>query len=103
GQTQLGAVLERDRVAEDRGQRRPEIMRDRGQERVLDLIRATEFVERAFELLLRALALRDVEQHALMEERNAGIIEDEHGLIAEPDRVSVPVQQPILQRPPGAV
>ena len=68
------AALQRDREPEDRRQRRPEVVRDGLQERVLHLVERAQAprrlaldLERAGELLLGLLALGDVEQEALPE------------------------------------
>ena len=73
GELEVVCALERDRAAEDRRQRRTQVVRDGGEERVLHVVGFAQaldggafHVERLRELLLGALLLGDVVEDALV-------------------------------------
>ena len=96
--------LERDGQPEDRGERRPQVVRHGLEERVLHLVeraqplrRVALRVQRPGELLLRELAFGHVEQEALPVRGLAGKLH-ERGAVVDPDDSAVLADDPILDR-----
>ena len=99
---EIGLALERDGEPEDRGEGRPQVVRDRLQERRLELVDRAELggllalgLERAFELG-RAVLLGEVDPHALPELRLALLVADQHRLVVDPYDAAVLRDHPVL-------
>ncbi len=97
---QVLLALEGDGEAEDRGERRPQVVRDGLQERRLELVDRAELgglfplsFQCAFEL---RRALGRLGHHALPVERRALLVTDQHGLVVDPHDASVLGEHPVV-------
>ena len=71
----VAAGLEEPGVAEDRRDRRPELVRDEAEELVLDGVRCLEGVSRGAYRPLGLVSLRDVDEHVHGADHRAGVVE----------------------------
>ena len=108
-------VLEGDREAQDRGERRPDVVRDRLHRDRLGLVgggQAQALLPLAGELvaeLVHPAAVRDVDEHPQPVARHALAVRDQPGAIVQPDRASILREDAVLDasgepsRPVGGV
>ena len=93
--------LERDGEPEDRGERRAQVVRDRLEEGVLQLVGLAQLVgglplRRQVGLeRLRALLFGDVHEDALPVHRLAGVVRDQSRLVVHPHHASVARDEPV--------
>ncbi len=94
------------REAQDRRERRTEVVRNGLEERVLHVVQGSQaprglplHLECAFELLLGCLALGDVQHEPLPSSRTAVGVDDGLRLVVDPHDAAVFRDHPILHRP----